>query len=999
MKKFVVACLTFALALGASLSAHLPANATASTDFISVWDTRNTSTGSSDANSLALPLRSDGLYNFTVNWGDNSSSTITAYNDSAVTHTYATPGTYTITISGTIDGFAFQDGGDKLKLIDISNWGSLKLGNSEGYFQGAANFNSSANDAPDLTATTTLKNAFQGATSFNGAIDNWDVSGVTNLESAFDNATSFNKPLNSWDVSNVTEMRSVFYGASAFNQSLSNWNVSKVWHFGIMFSGASAFNQSLGSWDIASGGIAANRETQLDEMLLDTALSSENYGLTLLGWSQLPNINSMHLNGAGDNAPNSFATNARYSSDAPVLAAREALVANGWNITDGGPALIRVGQSHVVTATYTNGTNPAVTQTFNSITLDGDSSQDFQIDLSATTCLATINPGASCQIGLIFTPSFEGHREAHLHLHEQGNPQSLFSQATVDEIAEGDCESQFTQGSGVQNDPYLISTLDQLNCITAVDSAGTSTHLGAAYQLVSDLNLGSDDAAFNPLGTWNHEFSGIFDGNGHTVTNMTTSGLWAGFMPWPKSAIIKNLTFTNANVTSENDGGVLSSYVDGGTVIENVHVVGGTLTGTRSGVYGGLAAYVTGATISNSSATAAIHIDALNAWAGGLVGQLDGSSNFVEKSYSGGSIDYVGVGTPEWAAFGGLVGGMNATSLGSSIVNCYTTTDINSSLNGSITTLGGLIGNLSAGTVNNSLALGSISAAQNNVVNGFVGYAEADDTLFTLSGNFWDTGITGLATDTLVADGELVGLNSTDLSTLATFTSASWDISRTWDASKAWFAPQGSYPVLSWEGDSAFNAAANPGDFGSSDGSSGNGGSGGSNGNSGSGTDSNSGSGVGVSANIRMSAGIGQPIAGTTTTFVANGLQQSAPFDIVVRSTPQTLATGNAVAGSVNTTVTMPGGLDAGWHSLTFSSTASDGSAFTQVLYFRLSDSGLLLETSTTMPADLAFTGSNTMGYLGFALGLFVVGLVAIAMRRVLNVRRQPTQPQVLSGD
>lgn len=110
MKKFVSSIVVLFLVCAAGLVTASAAQA-ATTDFISTWDTRNTSSGSSDANSVALPLRSDGSYNFTVNWGDNSSSTITAYNDPAVTHAYATPGTYVITITGQITGFAFQDGG------------------------------------------------------------------------------------------------------------------------------------------------------------------------------------------------------------------------------------------------------------------------------------------------------------------------------------------------------------------------------------------------------------------------------------------------------------------------------------------------------------------------------------------------------------------------------------------------------------------------------------------------------------------------------------------------------------------------------------------------------------------------------------------------------------------------------------------------------------------------------------------------------------------------
>jgi len=99
--------------------------------FTSSW-----STASSDE-TITLPLVSTGTYNFVVNWGDGNSDTITAHDNSAVTHTYATAGSHTVNIYGSIKGWVFNDSGDKTKITNISNWGPLILGTSEGeYFKG-----------------------------------------------------------------------------------------------------------------------------------------------------------------------------------------------------------------------------------------------------------------------------------------------------------------------------------------------------------------------------------------------------------------------------------------------------------------------------------------------------------------------------------------------------------------------------------------------------------------------------------------------------------------------------------------------------------------------------------------------------------------------------------------------------------------------------------------------------------------------------------------------
>ena len=56
--------------------------------------------GTSNSNQFSLPLTSYFTDNITVDWGDNSTSTITSYNQTEVTHTYTAAGTYDIKIVG-----------------------------------------------------------------------------------------------------------------------------------------------------------------------------------------------------------------------------------------------------------------------------------------------------------------------------------------------------------------------------------------------------------------------------------------------------------------------------------------------------------------------------------------------------------------------------------------------------------------------------------------------------------------------------------------------------------------------------------------------------------------------------------------------------------------------------------------------------------------------------------------------------------------------------------
>lgn len=144
------------------------------------------------------------------------------------------------------------------------------------------------------------------------------------------------------------------------------------------------------------------------------------------------------------------------------------------------------------------------------------------------------------------------------------------------------------------------------------------------------------------------------------------------------------------------------------------------------------------------------------------------------------------------------------------------------------------------------------------------------------------------------------------------------------------------------------------------------------------------GGGSSAAANMTLNASTGSLVAGSSVAIVASGLQTSAPYTVTVQSTPQTIGTGTASSGSVNTSVTIPTGLEAGWHTLTFTSTAADGSAVESKLYFQISASGTLLQSTSTIPAALANTGTDVATPLGVAGALLIAGAALVLIRRRL---------------
>jgi surface protein len=285
-----------------------------------VFTVKTDNAGVSTSTQFTLPLTTSAGLDFVINWGDGVVERITSHTAPEITHTYPSSGTYQIQISGSILGWRFANGGDRLKMLNVFQWGELNISTDQGFF-GCTNLTCSATDAPIITGTS-LASYFQNCSNFNGAIENWDTSNVTTMVLMFQAALSFNQPIGSWDTSNVTTMAQMFLGASSFNQDIGSWDTSNVRGMSNMFSNATAFNQDIGSWDVSnvtgignfmSGKTAAN-------------YSAANLDSIYNGWSSRP---------VNPNLSISFGT---IKFTAAGVAGKAILTGapNNWTITDGG---------------------------------------------------------------------------------------------------------------------------------------------------------------------------------------------------------------------------------------------------------------------------------------------------------------------------------------------------------------------------------------------------------------------------------------------------------------------------------------------------------------------------------------------------------------------------------------------------------------------------------------------------------------------------------------
>jgi surface protein len=317
-------------------------------DFKGDVRTTETSTGSSGSNQFRLPLQSNGTYNFIVDWGDTTTDTITVWNDPLTTHTYTTPGDYTVEISGICEGFRFNNTGDRKKLLNIQKWGNLRLGNDGDYFYGCSNLTlNTVIDTPNLATTTNLNQMFRECSSltsinlsnfwdtsqvedmsfmfaicplFNSNISSWNTSSVTNMVGMFFYGSQFNQDISYWDTSQVNDMSFMFSDATNFNQPITGWSVSAVTNMSGMFSDATSFNQDLGSWDVSNVYF-------MTDMFQDVTLSTFNYDSILCGWSNLPYVQpNVTFNGG----------NSQYSTSSIPCIGILISPPNSWTILDGG---------------------------------------------------------------------------------------------------------------------------------------------------------------------------------------------------------------------------------------------------------------------------------------------------------------------------------------------------------------------------------------------------------------------------------------------------------------------------------------------------------------------------------------------------------------------------------------------------------------------------------------------------------------------------------------
>ncbi|MCP9290427.1 LamG-like jellyroll fold domain-containing protein [Gracilimonas sediminicola] len=325
-------------------------------------------------------------------------------------------------------------------------------------------------------------------------------------------------------------------------------------------------------------------------------------------------------------------------------------------------------------------------------------------------------------------------------------------------------------GSGTSEDPYLISSLDNLYWVTQSSAQWDKYYLQNTNIDASGISWEEDTTGFSPIGNAANEFTGSFDGQNYSITGIYINrpdeeeiGLFGNV---GASGVLTGLHLKDVNITGNTRTGGLVGYNNGGAVSNSI--VTGEVYGSGSpfggSSVGGLAGQSLGSVLNSSFKGT---VDG-NSQVGGLVGRNGGSvmHSFVtgevscETATAGGLIglnedsgaffyNYANATVSGPSNIGGLVG----THVGDSSAVNYALGDVT----GDTDDVGGLVGQNSS-PIANSYATGNVNGAdrtggltganQSTITNSYAagtvtgttntgGFSGSNSG--TITSGFWDT--------------------------------------------------------------------------------------------------------------------------------------------------------------------------------------------------------------------------------------------------------------------
>ena len=356
-------------------------------------------------------------------------------------------------------------------------------------------------------------------------------------------------------------------------------------------------------------------------------------------------------------------------------------------------------------------------------------------------------------------------------------------------------------GSGTAEEPYEIWTPQQMNTIGA-NPGDWDKHFKLMASIDMSIYTGTQ---YNIIGIYNtrthteEPFTGTFDGNNHTIANLTYTTTedipYIGLFGLIEDATIQNLGLEDVLVSSSDDsfadiGGLVGCSHWGGSLV-NCYVTGSISQTSSYGSAGGLIGNNIRGSITSCYANVSVSVTGFYGSVGGLVG--DNFMGTLNACFSTGSV-----------SGDSCVGGLAGYNYMGTLTSCYSTCLVTGTGN----YVGGLIGyNSGYGTLTACYATGSISgdAYVGGVAGGSGGFLIACYATGSVSGNSHVGGLTGgfatslnscfwnIQTSGQAGSSVGKGLTTEQMKTMSIYQNAGW-------ADTDWVMVDGEdYPHLSWE--------------------------------------------------------------------------------------------------------------------------------------------------------------------------------------------------------
>ena len=275
----------------------------------------------------------------------------------------------------------------------------------------------------------------------------------------------------------------------------------------------------------------------------------------------------------------------------------------------------------------------------------------------------------------------------------------------------------FAAGTGAVDDPIEISSEEELKDFRTRVKKGEKN---LCAKLTKDITLSEDWTPISSNAQYPSEaFSGIFDGNGHTIKGLriNASTAYQGFFAYTNGATIKNLTIDGSVTSSENYvGGIVGNAPN--TTIQNCLFSGSVTTTKNKGAYvGGIAGYAGGSsTAAKTTITGCVNKATVTGEATDNAGGIAGYAQFgtISYCYNTGKVS----GKTGYAA--GIVGSLYKKSainysydIGNSLTYVYGFKYTNAKVTNSY------VGNGASNLLNEGDGNISFVADENNINNGY----------------------------------------------------------------------------------------------------------------------------------------------------------------------------------------------------------------------------------------------------------------------------------------